>query len=189
MKITIIAGSPRLESITVRVAYYLNKLFKERFSQHEFTLLELRNHQIPLVQKVWTKPDDVPMEFRDLAHTISSSDAFVLVSPEYNGSMSSALRNLFDHFPKQTKKTFGIVSASEGAMGGIRGAVGMQNQICGWFGIPCPNMLIVPFMDKKFDAEGNLLEEKFLNNATTFANEFIWLAEAVNSKKQTTKTL
>ena len=38
-------------------------------------------------------------------------------------------------------------------------------------------------MDKKFDAEGNLLEEKFLNNIMTFTNEFIWLAEAVSEKK------
>jgi NAD(P)H-dependent FMN reductase len=185
MKITIIAGSPRLESVTVRVAYFVNKFFKEKYAQHEFTLLELRHHQIPLVQKVWSKPDDVPAEFRDVANMVTTSDAFVLVSPEYNGSMSSALRNLFDHFPKQTKKTFGIVSASEGAMGGIRGAVGMQNQICGWFGIPCPNMLIVPGMDKKFDEQGNLLEEKFLNNIMTFANEFIWLAEAIHTKKST----
>jgi NAD(P)H-dependent FMN reductase len=188
MKITLIAGSPRLESVTVRVAYFLNKLFKDRFPLHEFTLVELRNHQVPLIQKVWTKPEDVPVEFRDLSKIIRETEAFVLVTPEYNGSMSSAIRNLFDHFPKQTKKTFGIVSASEGATGGIRAAVGMQNQICGWFGIPCPNMLIVPGMDVKFDAEGNLLEEKFLNNATTFANEFIWLAEAVHTKKTSIKS-
>ena len=183
MKITIIAGSSRLESITVRVAYFLEKLFKEKYPQHEFMLLELRKHQIPLIQNVWMKPENVPAEFKVLANTITHTDAFVLVTPEYNGSMSSALRNLFDHFPKQTKKTFGIVTASEGSMGGIRAAFGMQNQICGWFGIPCPNMLIVPFMDKKFDAEGNLLEEKFLNNIMTFANEFTWLAEAVHAKK------
>ncbi len=183
MKITIVSGSPRLESVTARVAYYLEKFFKQKYPQHEFTLLELRNHQIPLIQKVWTKPDDVPAEFKELANTITGSEAFVLLTPEYNGSMSSAIRNLFDHFPKQTKKTFGIVTASEGAMGGIRAAVGMQNQICGWFGIPCPNMLIVPGMDKKFDEKGNLLDEKFSNNIMTFTNEFIWLAEAVATKK------
>ena len=183
MKITIIAGSPRLESITVRVAYFLHKFFSEKFPSHEFGILELRNHQLPFVQKVWSKPEYVPEEFREVADAVTTSDAFVLVSPEYNGSMSSALRNLFDHFPKQTKKTFGIVTASEGAMGGMRAAFGMQNQICAWFGIPCPNMLIVPAMDKKFDADGNLVDEKFINNIMTFANEFIWLAEAVHDKK------
>lgn len=184
MKITIIAGSPRKESVTVRVAYYLEKFFREKYMHHEFELIELRKHEIPFVQDVWSTIKEVPGEHKLLAEKIYNSDAFVLVTPEYNGSMSSALRNLFDHFPKQTKKTFGIVTASEGAMGGMRAAFGMQNQICGWFGIPCPNMLIVPFMDKKFDADGNLLEEKFLNNIMTFTNEFIWLAEAIHTKKQ-----
>lgn len=183
MKITIISGSPRQQSVTVRVAKYLLKYFSEKYSAHQFQFVNLQEHQIPFIQKVWSTLNDVPEEFKPVAEKIYSADAFVLVTPEYNGSMSSALRNLFDHFPKQTKKVFGIVTASEGVMGGIRAAVAMQNQICAWFGIPCPNMLIVGNMDKRFDAEGNLLEEKFINNIMSFGNEFIWLAEAVANKK------
>lgn len=40
-------------------------------------------------------------------------------------------------------------------------------------------MLIVPAVDKKFDAEGNLLDEKFRKSINTFISEFIWLAEKV----------
>ena len=183
MKITIVSGSPRQASVTVRIAKYLLKYFSEKYTAHEFQFVNLQDTQIPFIQNVWSTINDVPEEFKAVAEKIYSADAFVIITPEYNGSMSSALRNLFDHFPKQTKKTFGIVTASEGAMGGIRAAFGMQNQICGWFGIPCPNMLVIGGMDKKFDADGNLLEEKFLNNIQTFASEFIWLAEAVATKK------
>ena len=185
MKITIVSGSPRQESVTVHIARYILKFFTEKYTGHEFQFVNLQEDQIPFIQKVWSTINDVPQEFKAIAEKVYSADAFVLVTPEYNGSMSSAIRNLFDHFPKQTKKTFGIITASEGATGGIRAAVGMQNQICGWFGIPCPNMLLIPFMDKKFDKEGNLVEEKFQNNIMTFANEFTWLAEAVYNKKQT----
>lgn len=185
MKITIVSGSPRLQSVTVHMAKYLLKYFSEKYPAHEFQFINLLEDQIPFIQKVWSTINDVPEEFKAVAQKVYSADAFVILTPEYNGSMSSAVRNLFDHFPKQTKKVFGIVTASEGAMGGIRAAVGMQNQICGWFGIPCPNMLLIPFMDKKFDPQGNLVEEKFQNNIMTFSNEFIWLAEAVHAKKQT----
>ena len=99
--------------------------------------------------------------------------------------MSAAARNLFDHFPKQNKKVFGIVTASDGAMGGIRAAVSMQNQICAWFGIPCPQMLVVGNMSQKFDANGCLTDEKFGNNILNFSTEFIWLSEAVAAKKAT----
>lgn len=184
MKITIVSGSPRKASVTVRIAKYLAKHFSEKYPMHEIQLLNLQEHEIPFIQRVWSTINDVPEEFKEVAEKIYSADAFVLVTPEYNGSMSSALRNLFDHFPKQTKKVFGIVTASDGAMGGIRAAVAMQNQICAWFGIPCPNMLVVGNMDKKFDADGCLIEEKFINNIMSFSNEFIWLAEAVSTKKQ-----
>lgn len=183
MKITIVSGSPRKESVTVRVAKYLLKTFQEKYPQHKFQLLNLQEHPIPFVEKVWSSMNDVPQEFKAAADKIYSAEAFVLVTPEYNGSMSSALRNLFDHFPKQNKKVFGIVTASDGAMGGIRAAVAMQNQICAWFGIPCPQMLVVGNMDKKFDAEGQLTDEKFGNNILNFTTEFIWLSEAVVSKK------
>lgn len=183
MKITIVSGSPRKESVTVRIAKYLLKYFSEKYTAHQFQFVDLREHEIPFIQKVWSTINDVPEEFKSLAEKIYSADAFVIVTPEYNGSMSSAVRNLFDHFPKQTKKVFGIVTASDGMMGGIRAAVAMQNQICAWFGIPCPNMLVVGNMAQKFDADGCLTEEKFSNNIMSFSNEFIWLAEAVATKK------
>ncbi|MFN8321858.1 MAG: NAD(P)H-dependent oxidoreductase [Chitinophagales bacterium] len=183
MKITIVSGSSRKESITVRIAKFLVKTFTEKYPQHQILFVNLQEHQIPFVDKVWSTINDVPQEYKEAAEKIYSADAFVLVTPEYNGSMSSALRNLFDHFPKQTKKVFGIVTASDGAMGGIRAAVSMQNQICAWFGVPCPQMLVIGNMQQRFDAEGNLTEEKFNNNILSFTNEFIWLAEAVSNKK------
>ncbi len=183
MKITIVSGSPRKESVTVRVAKHLNKFLQEKHPEHEFRLLNLQDHQIPYVQRVWSTINDVPDEYKTAAEMIYSADAFVLVTPEYNGSMSSALRSLFDHFPKQTKKVFGIVTASDGAMGGIRAAVAMQNQICAWFGIVCPQMLVVGGVANKFDADGHLIDEKFGNNILNFVTEFMWLAGAVGIKK------
>jgi hypothetical protein len=40
-------------------------------------------------------------------------------------------------------------------------------------------MLITPFVDKKFDEEGNLIDESFHKNIDIFLNEFLWLAEKV----------
>lgn len=187
MKITIVAGSPRTHSITIRVAKFLVKYLTEKYPAHQYDLLALNEHHLPFVEKVWSTVNDAPEEHRPLAERVFASDAFLIVSPEYNGSYSVAMKNLFDHFPKQSKKTFGICTASEGALGGMRAAQQMQNMICGLFGVPCPNMLIVPNMTKKFDADGTLLDETFINSIHTFANEFIWLAEAVNGAKHTAK--
>jgi hypothetical protein len=40
-------------------------------------------------------------------------------------------------------------------------------------------MLVVPFMDKKFDEAGNLVDPAFQKQADTFLNEFLWLAESL----------
>jgi hypothetical protein len=41
----------------------------------------------------------------------------------------------------------------------------------------------VPAVEKKFDADGNLLEESFHKNVHNFISEFLWLAERVVKEK------
>ena len=89
------------------------------------------------------------------------------------------MKNLLDHFPKQHHKPFGIVTASPGPLGGIRASQQMQLLINALFGIASPYMLIVGGVDKKFDADGNLLEQNFENNIHNFIAEYLWLAESL----------
>ncbi|MFN3489406.1 MAG: NADPH-dependent FMN reductase [Emticicia sp.] len=176
MKIEIISGSPRHASVTVRVAKFLQKLLSET-TAHEVSLLDVRDFPLPAIQKVWTSLETVPEEWKELGERVFSADAFILVTPEFNGSYSPAMKNLLDHFPKQSHKPFGIVTASVGAMGGMRASQQMLLLIGALFGIVSPQMLVTPLVDKKFDAEGNLLDEGFLKSIEVFVKEYLWLAE------------
>src|SRR6218665_1485269 len=100
MKIEIISGSPREVSMTVRIAKHLLEVLKEK-KDVEVGLIDVREFNLPFVQTVWTTQDKVPAEFKKLGERIFAADAFILVSPEYNGGYSPALKNLLDHFPKQ----------------------------------------------------------------------------------------
>lgn len=182
MRIEIIAGSPRKSSITHRVALHLYKSLQEK-TDHEIGLLEVRDYKLPLLQKVFTSVDEAPEQFRDLARRMFAADAFILVTPEYNGSYSPAMQNLFDHFPKQHRKVFGLVTASPGALGGMRAAMQLQQFTMALFGIPSPYMLITPHVDKKFDEEGNLTDPAFQKSIDTFVNEYLWLAEKLVDEK------
>jgi NAD(P)H-dependent FMN reductase len=186
MQIEIISGSPRQHSITHRVALYLHKLFLDR-TEHEVGLLEVRNYPLPLLQKVFTTVEDAPVEFRELAQRVFSADAFIIVTPEYNGSYSPAMQNLFDHFPKQQHKVFGLVTASSGALGGMRAAMQLQQFVLALFGIPSPYMLVTPHVDKKFDEHGNLLDPLFQKSIDVFVNEYLWLTEKLITEKVETK--
>jgi NAD(P)H-dependent FMN reductase len=176
MRIEIISGSPRKNSITHRVALHLAKHLTNS-TDHEVNLIDVRDWDLPFVQAVYTCVDKTPEPFKALSERIFNADAFILVSPEYNGSYSPALKNLLDHYPKQHHKPFGIVTASPGALGGIRGALEMQSLVSALFGIFSPYMLLVGGVEKKFDAEGNLLDENFHHSIHNFESEFLWLAE------------
>ena len=182
MRIEIISGSPRKESVTNRLALHLEKVLQE-YTDHEVGVIDLRDHLLPPVQSVFSTVDAAPEEHRALAARMFRAEAFIIVTPEYNGSYSPAMQNLFDHFPKQSRKTFGIATASPGGMGGIRAAMQTQQFIYALFGIGSPYMLITPGVDKKFDVDGNLVDPSFRKSIDTFVSEFLWLAEKLETEK------
>lgn len=183
MNITIIAGSPREGSLSFRAASFLHQYFSAQYPGHQFTLLDVRQYPLPPIQKVYGSLADVPEQWKPLGELMFGSDAFILVTPEYNGGYSPAMKNLLDHFPKQSRKAFGLVTCSPGAMGGMRAALQLQQLVAAFFGILCPNMLVTPAVDKKFNENNELVDEAFQKNIDGFAKEFIWLAEAVGSNQ------
>ena len=183
MKIEIISGSPRVNSVTRRVALNL-KNWLDKNTDHEVDIIDMKDWDLPPVQSVFVSVDKTPDEFKPLAERIFNADAFVLVTPEYNGSYSPAMKNLLDHFPKQHHKPFGIVTASPGAMGGMRASQQLLLLIPALFGIPSPYMLIVPSVDKKFDEQGNLTDGAFEKSVHNFVAEFLWLSEHIVKEKK-----
>lgn len=178
MNIEIVSGSPRKNSMTHRVALFL-KSYLQVVSQHEIDIIDVRDWDIPVLETAWMSQEKVPTHLKPLGERMFKSDAFIMVTPEYNGSYTSALKNLFDHFPKQSHKAFGIVTASDGAMGGIRASQQLQLFINALFGIASPYMLVVPGVNKKFDDQGGLTDVNFQKNIDTFVTELLWLAESI----------
>jgi len=183
MNIVIISGSPRQNSITRRVAVHLSQKLKNDFN---IELIDLRESKMPAIQSVFVSEEKTPEEYKVLRKKMVDADAFIFVSPEYNGGYSSAMKNLIDHFPKSTyaRKVIGIVAASDGLFGGMRAALQMQLLVFALFGISCPQMLITPQVDKKFDENGVLTDESFQKNIDTFIKEYLWLTESIYKAKQ-----
>ena len=102
MNIEIISGSPRAASVTNRLAIFLEKELKEK-SNHNIGLIDVREWNLGLLNNVFSSVEKTPEQFKPLAERMFAADAFVIVTPEYNGSYSPALQNLLDHFPKQSR--------------------------------------------------------------------------------------
>lgn len=178
MNIEIISGSPRKESLTIRAAYAVQQWLQKN-TQHHIGIIDCREFNLPWVERVFNSLENTPEEWRPLFDRVFKADAFIFVSPEYNGSYSPSLKNFVDHFPKQLHKPLGIVTASNGALGGMRAAQQLILLGAGLFTLVSPQLLIIPAIDKKIDANGDLLEPSFEKSIHNFASEFLWLAEKI----------
>ena len=182
MNIEIVSGSPRQDSVTFRLVIFLQRILQEK-SEHQVNIIDVREWNFPALQEqVYTSVDNSPDHYKPLTKRMFGANAFIIVTPEYNGSYTPPMKNLFDHFPKQLHKAFGIVTGSTGAMGGMRASQQLQLLALALFGIPSPYMLITPYVDKKFNEKGELIDLSFYNSIHTFVTEFLWLAERVSAK-------
>lgn len=184
MKIAIISGSTRINRQSHRVSLHLHDMLKNA-TAHQTTLLDLAEYQFPVFEEVLVKHPNPPKGLADFAKIIAESDAYIFVSPEYNGSYSASLKNALEYLKENefSRKVIGVASVSTGGLGGIRGAVQMQQLVLGIGGYCMPGMYLVPQVQLKFNESGNLLDEAFLPKTQHFLKEFLWFAEAVHEKK------
>ena len=144
----------------------------------EVALINMQDEHLPPIQEVWTNAQKAPKDKQELYEKMDATDGFIVVTPEYNGGYSPALKNFLDHFPKQIyqRKPWGVVSSSTGAMGGMRAALQVQLLGYGLMAIGSPKMLVTPFADKKFAEDGALLDDSFEPAIRGFLEDYLWLA-------------
>ncbi|MGG7055293.1 NADPH-dependent FMN reductase [Nitrosomonas sp. ANs5] len=100
-----------------------------------------------------------PTQLESLAASIASADGYIMVSPEYNHSMSPALAHLLNHFGSSlfSYKPSAIVTYSAGQWGGVRAAVGMRAFLSELGCLPVSAMVHIPKADEVLGEDGSFL--------------------------------
>lgn len=179
MVISILSGSQSNNSISLRIAKFLTNHLKELLPNDEINIIVAKDFNIPLDISSYKNDGTAPADLAPLVRDFYRTDGFILLTPEYNGSYAPVLKNLLNHFPKMHRKPCAIVSASDGALGGMRAAQQLQLLIGAHFGLMSPYMLVVPHMHNKFDETGQLIDHKFQAAIDKFTEEFIWLLKTI----------
>lgn len=184
MHITILSGSTRINRMSHRVAVGLANYINNH-GQHTAEVIDLAEYRFPLMEEVLHRLPNPPAGLEEFAHKIRQSDAHIMVSPEYNGSYTAALKNAVDYLKEGEfqRKAVGVVSVTTGMMGGMRAALAMQQLVLGIGGYALPQMLTVGHVAQRFEENGDLLDPVFEKNVQSFLNNFYWLGEAVAEKK------
>lgn len=134
---------------------------------------------------------EVPKQLDALAKKIEAADAYVMVSPEYNHSMSPALANLLNHFGASlySYKPSAIVTYSAGQWGGVRAAVNMRTFLSELGCLPVSAMIHVPKAQTVFEENGKFTQEvedtdRWIQYFGRTLNQLFWWAEAAQKQRE-----
>ena len=165
-------GSLARESINRKLANALFKLAPEQLKFKEIPFADL-----PLYS--YDYDADYPQVGRDFKKAIESSDAILIVTPEYNRSVPGALKNALDWASRPWgKNSFahlpsGVIGASPGAIGT---AVGQQHlrSILGFLNSPQMNSpeAYIQFKDGMINDAGEIADAGTAKFLAGYMEEF-----------------
>jgi len=123
-------------------------------------------------------------KYQKLQNMIKDAEGYVPVTPEYNHTISSALKNTLDYcLEEYFFKPSAIVSYSVGGFGGINAAQHLR-QIFAELGAPSiSSSLPISKVAEVFDEKGNLMDKRYEDKAKRFLDEFEWYVEAFKNQR------
>jgi len=185
LELLVIYGSVRRDRQGIRAARFILDACLGR--GHRATLIDPAVDRLPLLDRMYKEyePGHAPEVLERLAGLIKATDAFIIVSGEYNHSIPPALSNLLDHFLEEYFwRPSAIVCYSAGAYGGVRAAMQLRAMLCELGTPSIPSILAVPHVQDAFADDGQPRDEEYHRRATRFLNELEWYANALKNARQ-----
>lgn len=187
LKILAFAGSLRKGSYNKQLVRFAADLARKTGA--EVTELDLADHPLPVFDEDLEARDGVHPTALRLKKLFRTHDAFLIASPEYNSSLSAALKNLIDWLSRPVEgepplacfkgKTAALFAASPGALGGLRGLVHLR-AILGNIGVLLlADQLAVGKADEAFAPDGSLANPKTAALVKSIVDELLRVATAV----------
>lgn len=197
MRILIFLGTVRDSTppdpprLGLRVARTCQRWLENLEEDHDIELIDPLDHDLGGVFKPHFsyRKSDVPEPLQSLAEKIEAADACVMVSPEYNHSMSPALAHLLNHFGSSlfSWKPSAIVTYSAGQWGGVRAAVAMRSFLSELGCLPVSAMIHVPAAQNVLNEDGTVQEEREGKRWNDYLGrtllQLLWWGEAASRQR------
>lgn len=165
-KVLVFAGSAREASLNKKLARVAAKAINDRGG--EATYVDLRDFPMPIYEGDLEEREGMPPHARRLREMFVSHPAFLVVSPENNGTVPSLLKNTIDWLSRDVDgrsglepykgKVIGLMSASPGAFGGVVALTHLRYSLSKLMAHVIGEQFPLPRADKAFDDNGTLRE-------------------------------
>lgn len=181
MKVTLIAGSNRVNATSTNLLRYIESLLKaQRIS---VVFVDLSELQLPLFS-----PDnrDFDPSVHRVLEAVADGDGLILATPEYHGSISGILKNALDYITtgQVTGKTVLSVSSAGGPLG-VSSLSHLQTIVRNLHGINCPEWISIGYGSNSFGPDGALLDEGLRKRVQDTVNSFLELTRKLTATATT----
>lgn len=167
-RILAFAGSTRRDSFNKRLVRIAAEGAREVGA--EVTTIDLRDFTLPLFDEDLERESGQPLAATALKALMIEHHGFLIASPEYNSSISAVLKNAIDWASRPAPgepplvafrgKTAAILSASPGALGGLRGLVHVRSILSNVGVLVLPDQIAIPKSHEAFGDDGRLKDPK-----------------------------
>ncbi len=181
IRIGLISGSLRKASFNTQLVQYVGKRAKE-LGGVELVTIDLNQLDLPMFSED-LETDGLPQSALDLKELMISCDAFLISTPEYNGSISGALKNAIDWASRPNGdepslacfkgKVCGLLAASPGGLGGLRGMRHVRQILTQLQTFVIPQEYALGSAHQAFDENSDLKDEKAASFAASVGAETV----------------
>ncbi len=167
-KILAFAGSTRTESFNKRLIRIA--VAGAQAAGAEVTLIDLRDYPLPLFDGDLETREGLPANGRKLKDLFLAHHGLLMSCPEYNSSISGVWKNMIDWVSRRVPgeaplacfdgKVAALMSASPGALGGLRGLVHVRAILGNIRVLVLPDQVAVTKAGEAFNPDGSLKDPK-----------------------------
>lgn len=188
-RILAFSGSLREASFNTRLVHAAANAARKAGA--EVTVIELRNFPLPIYDEDLEAKQGLPANVVALKTLFREHQGLIIASPEYNSSISAALKNVIDWVsrpePNQppmsafNDKLALLMSASPGGLGGLRGLVHLR-AILGNINVTMlPDQFALVKAHEAFNADGTLKDEKSAGTVAKMTERLTSMLKKLNT--------
>ena len=157
----------------------------------EVTVIDLRDLPMPLYDGDIEAQDGLPAGARELKRLMLEHHGFLISAPEYNSSISAVLKNAIDWVsrpqpgeppaPAFRGKVAGLLAASPGNLGGVRGLFTVRQVLTVLGTLVIPTQFGLARAREAFADDGSLKDPAHQNSVEGVASELVRITARLNA--------
>ena len=181
LRILVIAASARTGSLNAKLAELAAEVITERGGIADYK--SIAEFDCPSFNNDAEKQSGIPSGAEKFRQSILENDAFIIVSPEYNGSMPGNLKNIIDWVSRFRPQPFNerhalLMSASPSMAGGNRGLWSLRIPLEHLGTRVYPDMFSLAMAHQAFTPDNQISNEVLAKRFESTLYTFMSLVEA-----------